>query len=127
MTEPILRLHGVEQIYTSRNAAGSGWSTVRAVDGVDLDVREGETLAVVGESGSGKSTLAKLLLMLNRPTAGEVRFRGRPLAALGSADRQAYRRQVQAVFQDPASSLNPRMTVARMLGFIVRRHDLAPP
>jgi oligopeptide/dipeptide ABC transporter ATP-binding protein len=127
MTAPILRLQGAEQIYTSRNANGRGWNTVRAVDGVDLDVREGETLAVVGESGSGKSTLAKLLLMLNRPTAGDVQFRGTSLGQLKSADRQAYRRQVQAVFQDPASSLNPRMTVARMLGFIVRRHDLAPP
>lgn len=126
MTAPILRLQGVEQIYTSRNANGPGWNTVRAVDGVDLEVREGETLAVVGESGSGKSTLAKLLLMLNKPTAGDVQFRGTSLAKLKSAERQAYRRQVQAVFQDPASSLNPRMTVERMLGFIVRRHDLAP-
>ena len=127
MTAPILRLQGVEQVYTSRNANGPGWNTVRAVDGVDLDVCEGETLAVVGESGSGKSTLAKLLLMLNRPTAGEVQFRGQSLGQLKPADRQAYRRQVQAVFQDPASSLNPRMTVERMLGFIVQRHNLAPP
>lgn len=126
MSAPILRLAGVEQLYTSRNARGPGWNTVRAVDGVDLDVREGETLAVVGESGSGKSTLARLLLMLNRPTSGDVQFRGKTLAALKSAERQAYRRQVQAVFQDPASSLNPRMTVARMLGFIVQRHALAP-
>ncbi|GAU85539.1 oligopeptide/dipeptide ABC transporter ATP-binding protein [Bosea sp. BIWAKO-01] len=125
MTAPILRLQSVEQLYTSRNANGPGWNTVRAVDGVDLDINEGETLAIVGESGSGKSTLAKLLLMLNRPTAGDVQFRGTSLASLGSSGRQAFRRQVQAVFQDPASSLNPRMTVERMLGYIVQRHELA--
>lgn len=127
MSEPILRLNGVEQIYRSRNANGPGWNQVRAVDGVDLDISEGETLAIVGESGSGKSTLAKLLLLLNRPTAGEVQFRGTSLSALASADYQAFRRQVQAVFQDPASSLNPRMTVERMLGYIVQRHALASP
>ena len=125
MTAPILQMRGVEQLYTSRNASGSGWTTVRAVDGVDLDVNEGETLAIVGESGSGKSTLAKLLLMLNTATSGEVRFRDVPLKALDEARRQQFRREVQAVFQDPASSLNPRMTVERMLGYIVKRHALA--
>jgi len=127
MSEPILRLNGVEQIYRSRNANGPGWNQVRAVDGVDLHIREGETLAIVGESGSGKSTLAKLLLMLNRPTTGEVQFRGTSLSALSSAGHKTFRRQVQAVFQDPASSLNPRMTVERMLGYIVQRHALATP
>ncbi|UZF95457.1 oligopeptide/dipeptide ABC transporter ATP-binding protein [Bosea sp. NBC_00550] len=126
MSAPILRLNRVEQIYASRNANGPGWNTVRAVDGVDLEVKEGETLAIVGESGSGKSTLAKLLLMLNRPTAGDVQFRGTALPALDASGRRTFRRQVQAVFQDPASSLNPRMTVERMLGYIVQRHALAP-
>lgn len=126
MSAPILSLNGVAQHYVSRDANGAGWNTVRAVDGVDLDIHEGETLAIVGESGSGKSTLAKLLLMLNRPTAGEVRFRGTSLARLDSAGKRQFRRQVQAVFQDPASSLNPRMTIERMLGYIVERHSLAP-
>ncbi len=124
MSEPILSLRGVSQIYRSRNASGWGWSTVRAVDHVDLDVREGETLAIVGESGSGKSSLAKLLLMLNVPTRGDVAFRGTPLPKLDKTRRSEFRRQTQAVFQDPASSLNPRMTVEQMLGHVIRRHRL---
>jgi ABC-type oligopeptide transport system ATPase subunit len=97
------------------------------VDGVSLDVFEGETLAIVGESGSGKSSLAKLLLLLNKPTGGDVLYKGTPLGQLDAAQRSAYRRGVQAVFQDPASSLNPRMQVAQTLGHVVRRHDLASP
>jgi ABC-type glutathione transport system ATPase component len=92
---------------------------------VDLEVHEGETLAIVGESGSGKSTLAKLLLMLNEPTGGEVLYRGTPLAQLDGERRSAFRREVQAVFQDPAASLNPRMRIAETLGHVVRRHALA--
>nr|WP_281068699.1 ABC transporter ATP-binding protein [Ramlibacter agri] len=95
------------------------------MDGVSLDVHEGETLAIVGESGSGKSTLAKLLLALNKPTRGEVRFRGTSLQQLSGAQHADYRRSVQAVFQDPSASLNPRMQVAESLGHVVRRHALA--
>ncbi|WP_457093001.1 oligopeptide/dipeptide ABC transporter ATP-binding protein [Microvirga sp. P5_D2] len=126
MNMPVLELRKVSQTYTSRDASGWGWTTVRAVDGVDLTVHQGETLAIVGESGSGKSTMAKLLLMLNRPTQGEVVYRGQPLPKLASAVRSEYRRNVQAVFQDPSSSLNPRMTVEQSLGYVVRRHDLVP-
>ncbi|MDF2688846.1 MAG: hypothetical protein K0Q80_1811, partial [Microvirga sp.] len=126
MNMPILELRKVSQTYTSRDATGWGWTTVRAVDGVDLAVHQGETLAIVGESGSGKSTMAKLLLMLNRPTAGEVVYRGQSLPKLAGRVRAEYRRNVQAVFQDPSSSLNPRMTVEQSLGYVVRRHDLVP-
>lgn len=125
MSRPVLSLRGVSQIYSSRNASGWGWTTVRAVDDVDLDVHEGEKLAVVGESGSGKSTLAKLLLMLNLPTEGTVAYRGVTLKELDGAQRSEFRRQVQAVFQDPSSSLNPRMTVEQTLGYVIRRHSLA--
>ncbi len=104
-------------------SGGSG--TVRAVDDVDLDVHEGETLGIVGKSGSGKSTLARLLLSLARPTAGTITYRGTPIPALSRAQRRAYRRDVQAVFQDPAASLNPRMRVERILGYIILRHGLA--
>ncbi|MBM1173418.1 oligopeptide/dipeptide ABC transporter ATP-binding protein [Microvirga arabica] len=124
MNEPILSLKGVSQIYTKRSAKGWRRVPVRAVDGVDLDIREGETLAIVGESGSGKSTLAKLLLMLNRPTQGQIAYRGLELDKLNHEWRSQYRRQVQAVFQDPSSSLNPRMTVEETLRHVANRHSL---
>ncbi|MGI6853198.1 oligopeptide/dipeptide ABC transporter ATP-binding protein [Mesorhizobium sp. 1B3] len=125
MTQPILSLCGIARSYRSRKTSGWGWTTVHAAVDVNLEVREGETLAIVGESGSGKSTLAKLLLMLQPPSGGDVKFHGVSLARLDKRQREEYRRQVQAVFQDPASSLNPMMTVERTLGYIVRRYELA--
>jgi oligopeptide transport system ATP-binding protein len=86
-----------------------GW--IKAVDGVSVGVSEGETLGIVGESGSGKTTLAKMFLLLERPTAGSLRFDGKEVAAFGRDDLARYRRSVQAVFQDPYSSLNPRMRI----------------
>jgi oligopeptide transport system ATP-binding protein len=86
-----------------------GW--IKAVDGVHVQVAEGEALGIVGESGSGKTTLAKLLLLLERPTAGSLLFDGTEVRPFGRQDLARYRRSVQAVFQDPYSSLNPRMRV----------------
>jgi peptide/nickel transport system ATP-binding protein len=85
--------------------------TVKAVDGVDFVIRRGETLGLVGESGCGKTSTARLVLRLERPTAGEILFRGRDIRALGHDGLGDYRRAVQAVFQDPYSSLNPRLTI----------------
>ncbi len=87
------------------------FGTVKAVDGVDFTLRRGETLGLVGESGCGKTTTARLVLSLERPTAGGVFFRGRDIHALGRDEQAGYRRAVQAVFQDPFSSLNPRLTI----------------
>ena len=88
---------------------------VRAVDGVSFTIDSGRTLGVVGESGCGKSTTAKLILKLEEPTGGEIRFDGQPLAGLGAEELRRYRRSVQAVFQDPFASLNPRMRVGQIV------------
>jgi len=86
-----------------------GW--IKAVDGVSFEVREGQTLGIVGESGCGKSTTAKMLLMLEKPTEGKILFQGEDIYKVGAIKRKEYRSAVQAVFQDPWSSLNPRMRV----------------
>jgi peptide/nickel transport system ATP-binding protein len=90
--------------------------TVKAVDGVDFVLRRGETLGLVGESGCGKTTTARLVLSLERPTSGGIFFRGRDIHALSKSERSEYRRAVQAVFQDPYSSLNPRLTIRTTVG-----------
>lgn len=92
-----------------------GKALVRAVESVDLDIPEGQTVALVGESGCGKTTIAKLVLMLEHPTAGAVHFDGKSLGAMSRREIKDYRRQVQAVFQDPYASLNPRLTVRRII------------
>jgi oligopeptide transport system ATP-binding protein len=90
-----------------------GW--IKALDGVSVQVGEGETLGIVGESGSGKTTLAKLFLLLERPSDGSVLFDGKALPAFTRDELARYRRSVQAVFQDPYSSLNPRMRVEHIV------------
>jgi ABC-type glutathione transport system ATPase component len=95
------------------------------VEDVSLRILRGETLALVGESGCGKSTTARLLLGLERPTSGTVRYRGRDLGSMSRIELLEFRRRVQLVFQDPFGSLNPRMTVGGMLGEVLSVHALA--
>jgi len=94
-----------------------GWSTglVRAVDSVSFEIPSGSTLGLVGESGCGKTTTSKLILALEKPTAGSIRFEGRDVSTLGGEGERAYRRSVQAVFQDPFASLDPRMRVGTIV------------
>ena len=107
--------------------ASFGREPVKAVDGVSLSLRRGDILGLVGESGSGKSTVARALVGLVAPTAGGVRYRGEPLADLRGDARLAYRRAVQMVFQDPFTSLNPRLSVAQTLAEPLRKHRICPP
>ena len=97
---------------------------VRAVDGVSLRVRRGETMGLVGESGCGKSTLARLVLRLMDPTFGRVIFEGRDITRLSQRQLRPLRRRMQIIFQDPYSSLNPRMTVREIVGEAIRIHRL---
>ncbi|MDR0344722.1 MAG: ABC transporter ATP-binding protein [Nocardiopsaceae bacterium] len=126
--EPILAARGLAVSFPagSQLAArlrGGEPRVLRAVDGVDLEIERGESLALVGESGSGKSTLALALAGLNRPHAGEITFAGRAMPRRRS---RADQRRIQLVFQDPYSSLNPRLTVGGMLRELLRVHRLVP-
>jgi len=123
---PILRMEGLRRDYAQpsdfidrigRRLRGRGEPPpLRAVAGVDLDVMHGEVLAVVGESGCGKTTLGRMLTGIIPPTAGRVLYRGRDVTHLRGADRRAYELAVQMIFQDPFSSLNPRMRVRDIIG-----------
>jgi oligopeptide/dipeptide ABC transporter ATP-binding protein len=102
---------------------GRPLETLRAVDGVDLELRKGEALALVGESGCGKSTVARCIAGLYEPTAGEIRYAGKQLKPNRTPEE---RRRIQMVFQDPYSSLNPRMSVRQTLGELLRVHRIVP-
>ena len=99
---------------------------VRAVDDVSFSVHQGETFGLVGESGCGKTTIGRCILQLERPTAGQVVFAGQELTGLTEAQLRVIRRKMQVIFQDPYSSLNPRMTVGQMLAEPLQVHGIVP-
>lgn len=116
--EPLMRLEGVVKHFPVRRGVlrRGEVARVRAVDGVDLDIRRGETLGLVGETGCGKSTLARCLTRMERVTSGRIVFDGEDIASLPARRLRQYRRRVQMVFQDPYGSLNPRRRVGAIIG-----------
>ncbi|MGO1973405.1 MAG: ABC transporter ATP-binding protein [Propionibacteriaceae bacterium] len=125
MTEtPVLEVSGLVKHYRAGSRFGGGRGTVRAVDGVDLTIGRGEILGLVGESGSGKSTVGKCVARLTRPTHGTIRLLGQDITQLGRAGMRPFRRDVHVVFQDPYSSLNPRMTLGQIVTEPLRQHGI---
>jgi oligopeptide/dipeptide ABC transporter ATP-binding protein len=122
---PLLEAVGLVKHFGGRGGLLSRSPLVRAVDGVSVAVRRGETFAIVGESGCGKSTLGRLLLRLIEPSAGDVLYEGQSILSLAPADMRRLRRDLQIIFQDPYSSLNPRMTVGEIVGEPIWLHAIA--
>ncbi len=123
---PLLSVKGLKKYFPVRKGLFSRVSAwVKAVDDVTLEVRPGETLGLVGESGCGKTTVGRSILRLMEPTAGEVTFDGEDVLALKPAALRQMRRRMQIIFQDPYSSLNPRMTIGAIVGEPLKIHKIA--
>ena len=122
---PLLKVEGLRQHYGGRGLFGRG-DVVRAVEDVSFEIRRGETLGLVGESGSGKSTLGRALLRATVPTAGRITFDGEDITAWTAGRLRALRPRMQMIFQDPFSSLNPRMTVGGIVAapLVIQRQGL---
>ncbi|MDP5226235.1 MULTISPECIES: dipeptide ABC transporter ATP-binding protein [Arthrobacter] len=127
MSEPLLKVTGLRKHFTVRKGLARQASVVKAVDGLDFTLERGKTLGLVGESGCGKSTTGKLLMRLLEPTAGSIALDGRDVASLRKDELQSFRRRVQMVFQNPASSLNPRMTVGSAIAAPLAAQKITPP
>lgn len=127
-TDVVLRLEGLQKYYGGGSSFFSRKKPkpVRAVERVDVEVHRGECLGIVGESGSGKSTLGRLALRLIEPTAGSVFYEGQNVSTMGKGPLRRFRAKMQMIFQDPYSSLNPRMTIGKTLAEAIRYHRVVP-
>jgi ABC-type glutathione transport system ATPase component len=114
-SEPLVWIRNLSKHYVQRRPLTRVEFTVRALENVNLTIQRGTTLALVGESGAGKSTLARCLALLEEPSAGEIWLDGRNLVGLGRKELRPIRRQIQMIFQDPVSALNPRMTAGEIV------------
>jgi oligopeptide transport system ATP-binding protein len=126
VSEPLLKVKDLKKHFAIRGGVLSRVvDHVHAVDGVSLEVAQGETLGVVGESGCGKSTTGRCILRLIEPTSGEIWFQGQDVRKMDGEKLRALRRDMQIIFQDPYASLNPRLTVASIIGEALQIHKLA--
>ena len=124
--QPLLSVRNLRKEFPIRKGVFARQvGSVKAVNDVSFDVARGETLGVVGESGCGKTTTGRTILRLIEPTSGEVRFEGRDVRSMGTSELRALRREMQIIFQDPVSSLNPRMTVGAIIREGLTIHELA--
>ncbi|MFC0503333.1 ABC transporter ATP-binding protein [Micromonospora costi] len=124
--EPLLRVRGLSKHFPVRSGL-RGRHLVRAVDGLDFDVRPGQTLGLVGESGCGKTTTGRMLVRLLEPTSGSIEFDGRDITHAGRRELRPLRQDLQIIFQDPYASLNPRHTVGRIIAMPLQVNGIKPP